>query len=89
MSIFQRAQTAALNQVTEVATGAQPTAASPLVQKANAAQNLQAQLQSARADYAALMKLSGGATGQATALESNQRAALARVETLQRAMQRR
>lgn len=65
-----------------IMTKAQRMAAQAQAQALAAAQVESQQLRAAEADYAALQRISGGATGMGTAMESNIRAAAEKVAKL-------
>lgn len=87
MSLFDSARATVRNRPRAAASGLEPvTAIAPASD--DIALDTAHQLQAARAEYVALVKMSGGATGMGTAMESNQRAALERIQSLQLALRR-
>ena len=88
MSLFDSARATVRNRPRAAASGLEPVKAIAPAPSDDIALDTAHQLQAARAEYVALVKMSGGATGMGTAMESNQRAALERIQSLELALRR-
>ena len=88
MSLFDTARAIASNRLGATAPGLDRVTAIAPAPSDDIALDTAHQLQVARAEYVALVKMSGGATGMGTAMEFNQRAALERVQSLELVLRR-